>query len=99
MDLLHAFQQEWKKKFSYLHPQNCTILLAVSGGVDSMVLLDLLHKMGFTLAVAHVNFQLRGEESYRDERIVQEATHHYQTKFFLNRADTVKFAATEKISI
>ncbi|WP_298412353.1 tRNA lysidine(34) synthetase TilS, partial [Hydrotalea sp.] len=99
MNLLQAFQQEWKKRFSYLHPHNCTLLLAVSGGVDSMVLLDLLHTMSFPISVAHVNFQLRGEESDRDERIVQEAAAKYQVNFFLKSVNTQQFAASEKVSI
>ena len=48
------------------------VLLAVSGGLDSMVMLYLLDKLGYTTAVAHVNFQLRGEDSDQDERFVKE---------------------------
>lgn len=46
-------------------------LLAVSGGVDSMVMAELFHRAGFPFAVAHCNFGLRGKESEGDEAFVQ----------------------------
>ena len=48
------------------------ILLAVSGGLDSMVMLHLFHRAGFQTGVAHVNFQLRGAESDGDEALVRD---------------------------
>lgn len=48
------------------------ILLAVSGGIDSMVLCDLFLKSGYKFSIAHCNFHLRGEESNRDECFVTE---------------------------
>lgn len=58
-----------------LLPQGSAILVAVSGGPDSMCLLDLLVKLApqynWTLRVAHVNYQLRGADSDRDEKIVR----------------------------
>ena len=49
------------------------VLLAVSGGIDSMVLLNLFEKSGFNYGVVHCNFQLRGEDSDQDEQFVREA--------------------------
>ena len=46
------------------------ILLAVSGGVDSMVMAELFHRAGFNFAIAHCNFNLRGSESNQDEAFV-----------------------------
>ena len=46
------------------------ILLTVSGGVDSMVMMDLMVKAGYTVGVAHCNFQLRGDEAVEDEALV-----------------------------
>lgn len=99
MNLYEAFQLQWKQKFSYLHPHNCTLLVAVSGGVDSMVLLHCLHKMQFPIAVAHVNFQLRGEESTRDAVFVEQTCKKYSIPFYLKTVNTQAFADEEKISI
>lgn len=75
MTLLDAFQR-------YIH-ENCLatpsdrILLTVSGGVDSMVMLSLFIRSGYSVGVAHCNFQLRGEESDEDEVLVaDEAARH-----------------------
>jgi len=76
------------------------VLLAVSGGVDSMVMLHVLHAAGFTqLAVAHVNFQLRGEDSRADEALVQSwcAAHHLPCH--VHRADTERYAEAHGLSI
>ncbi len=52
-------------------PKETSILLACSGGVDSMVLLFLLQQLDYSFAVAHANFQLRGSESNADEEFVR----------------------------
>ena len=46
-------------------------LLAVSGGIDSVVMCDLFHLAKFPFAIAHCNFQLRGDESTGDEKLVK----------------------------
>ena len=53
------------------------ILLTVSGGVDSMVLMSLCVNSGYTVGVAHCNFSLRGRESDEDEILVQEHARRY----------------------
>ncbi|PZU13091.1 MAG: tRNA lysidine(34) synthetase TilS, partial [Chryseobacterium sp.] len=56
-------------------PQNHTYLLAVSGGVDSMVLAHLFNQLrdsGFEFQVAHINYHLRGEDSNLDQKVVYE---------------------------
>lgn len=53
-------------------PSEFSFLLAVSGGVDSMVLLDLMYRSKFKIEVAHVNYHLREEQSNLDEKLVEE---------------------------
>ncbi len=66
--LLDHFRQNWDN--SKFCNSGQTILAAVSGGVDSMVMIDLLLKCNISFAVAHCNFQLRGAESDGDEELV-----------------------------
>ncbi len=64
------------------------ILLTVSGGVDSMVLLDLFSRSDYSIGVAHCNFQLRGEESEEDEVLVAERAAEYNVPIYNKRFDT-----------
>src|SRR5690606_17049153 len=75
------------------------ILLAVSGGLDSMVMLHLFKDAGFPIAVAHCNFQLRGAESDADEAFVKEACRQLGVPCFSRKFDTSQYAATQKVSI
>ena len=67
------------------------VLVAVSGGCDSMVLLDLLHRLAprhhWTLAVAHFNHQLRGPEADADEAFVRHHAARLALPFFAGRGD------------
>jgi len=74
------------------------LLVAVSGGVDSMVLLDVLHQLQFPLAVAHCNFKLRDKESDNDELFVKEAAKKLNAPFFSTSFDTAHYAKTNGIS-
>ena len=64
------------------------ILLTVSGGVDSMVLMSLCVNSGYNVGVAHCNFCLRGAESDEDEILVQEAARRYGIECHNRRFDT-----------
>ncbi len=79
------------------------IIVGVSGGADSIVLLDLLAKIrerrGLQLIVAHYNFQLRGSESDDDERFVATRAGHYGIEFFVERANTAEYARHMKLGI
>jgi tRNA(Ile)-lysidine synthase len=75
------------------------LLLAVSGGVDSVVLCELCKQADFNFEIAHCNFQLRGEESERDEVFVQSLGEKYSAKVFIKKFDTEKYAEEKKISI
>jgi tRNA(Ile)-lysidine synthase len=76
-----------------------TILVGVSGGIDSVVLLDLLDKAGFSMVIAHCNFRLRGSESDGDERLVNDLAKKYDVPIFKTAFDTADYAQENKISI
>lgn len=76
-----------------------TYLLAVSGGIDSMVMADLFLKSKTSFAVAHCNFSLRGEESDLDEMLVQTWCVEHKIRFHHTTFDTGKFANDQKLSI
>lgn len=99
MDLLPAFQQHWKEQFPKLSAANSRLLLGVSGGVDSVVLTDLLHRMGFLFTMAHANFQLRGEESGRDEKFVRSLSVTYGKELLVKHFDTQQYAADHTCAI
>lgn len=63
-----------------------TLLCAVSGGLDSMVLAHSLHYLGYAIEIAHVNFELRDEDSFLDEKLVQEWAGKNRLPFHLKRA-------------
>lgn len=63
------------------------LLVAVSGGVDSMVLCDLLNKLNLDFSIAHVNYNLRGNDSYLDEKFISEYSNKNQIDLFLKNVD------------
>ena len=75
------------------------ILLALSGGVDSMVLLNLFMKTGIKFSIAHCNFCLRGDESDGDEEFIRSLSDLYKIKLYVKSFDTKAFAKKSKISI
>lgn len=76
-----------------------TYLLAVSGGIDSMVMADLFLKSNTKFAVAHCNFSLRGEESDLDETLVKTWCEANAIRFHHTSFDTEKFAKDHSLSI
>jgi tRNA(Ile)-lysidine synthase len=88
-----AYAQEQKL------PIRAGLLLAVSGGLDSMVLVDLCLQAGISFEVAHVNFQLRGAESQRDEDFIQAYCLDKSIPFHIHRVDTFAQQQQSKQSI
>ena len=86
MPLLDAFQRYLQRHELATHEDR--ILLTVSGGVDSMVLLDLFARSGYQIGVAHCNFCLRGAESDEDEVVVAEQAARYGVPCYNRRFDT-----------
>jgi tRNA(Ile)-lysidine synthase len=78
---------------------NTPFLLAVSGGVDSMVLAHAMHALGHQIVIAHANFQLRGAESEADMAFVKQWAQAKNIKVFTSRFATTQFAAAQGISI
>ncbi|NJO00753.1 MAG: tRNA lysidine(34) synthetase TilS, partial [Bacteroidia bacterium] len=75
------------------------ILLAVSGGIDSVVMSDLFNRAGFYFAIAHCNFGLRGPESDGDEQFVVQLAQQYGLAAYTNFFDTPAFARQSGISL
>lgn len=78
--------------------ENGAVLVAVSGGKDSVVLLDALHELGVRVAVAHAHFGLRGEEADADAEFVRKLAKQYKVPFHLELFATASFAEKEKLS-
>ncbi len=97
MNLLKEFEQYIKQQ--NLFNTKDKLLLAVSGGVDSVVLCELCRRAGFNFFIAHCNFQLRAAESERDENFVRELGKKYAVEVFVKKFDTEKYAADNKCSI
>jgi len=92
MDLyqsFHAFIQTNR----LLNPDE-RVLLAVSGGIDSLVMAHLFRESGRPFGIAHCNFQLRGAESDGDETFVRDLAAAWQVAFFCQKFETKKFAAS-----
>lgn len=75
------------------------VLVAVSGGLDSMALCHLMLKAKFTFAIAHCNFKLRGNESDEDEAFVKDFAAANKIEFYSIQFDTKSFAESHKLSI
>lgn len=79
-------------------PATDSVLVAVSGGLDSVVLLDVLHRLGVSVAVAHCHFGLRAEEADADEEFVRKLAKKYAVPYFAEFFDTKGFAQQEGLS-
>ena len=86
MTLIEAFQRYIDENNLVTHDDR--ILLTVSGGVDSMVMLSLFVRCGYAVGVAHCNFQLRGAESDEDELLVRDEAARYGVPWYNRRFET-----------
>ena len=78
LDKLKSFIAEYQ-----LVEPNDRLLLAVSGGKDSVLMAHLIHQLDYTFAKAHCNFKLRAEESDGDEKFVEELAHNLNVPFYI----------------
>lgn len=95
--MLQKLQNHLQINFPFLKEKK--LLLAVSGGIDSMVLVYLFKKLQFDIAVVHCNFQLRDNESNGDEDFVKSICDSLSIPIFVQKFDTKQFAADYKLSI
>lgn len=95
--MLTKFQNHIEQNFAQLKDKK--LLLAVSGGIDSMVLMHLFQQLNYDIAIAHCNFQLRGKESDADEMLVREICQDRYIPYFIKSFDTTEFAKENKLSI
>lgn len=97
MNLLEKFK-EYIRQHHLFQPKD-KLLLAVSGGVDSVVLCELCKQAGYDFEIAHCNFQLRGEESERDEKFVRQLAEKYGVEVLVKRFDVKKHMALTKVGV
>lgn len=95
--MLSKFQNHLNLNLTFLKGKR--LLLATSGGIDSMVLVHLCHQLNIDFAIAHCNFQLRGEESNEDEAFVKLHAEKIRVPIFIEKFDTQTFADQQKLSI
>ena len=90
-------QDHINSKLSFL--KQGKLLIAISGGIDSVVLTYLCHKIGLNIALAHCNFNLRGKESDADEDFVLQIAEDLDLEVFIESYDTDDYAKKHKLSI
>ena len=95
--MLQAFRQHLDSDLGFL--KNSRILLAISGGLDSVVLAHLCQKLDLKVSFAHCNFNLRGAESDADEKFVLELSEDLELEIFIKSFETEVYAKQEGISI
>lgn len=86
------------KQHHLLEP-NGTVLVAVSGGADSVALLHLLHTLGYSVSALHCNFHLRGEESDADQQFVEKLCQQFGVGLGVTHFHTADYAKSHGISI
>ncbi len=95
--MLKSFQKHIQSTFPELEHQK--IILACSGGIDSVVLTHLCQKLNLKFSLAHCNFKLRGEESYKDARFVQDLAKMMGVELLQKDFDTHSIQESEGGSI
>ncbi|CDF80135.1 tRNA(Ile)-lysidine synthetase [Formosa agariphila KMM 3901] len=95
--MLNSFKQHIERQLPFL--QNKKLILTISGGIDSVVLAHLCHKLGLNFALAHCNFNLRGDESDADEAFLVKLADDLDVEIFIESFDTNQYAADTKLSI
>ena len=95
--MLHKFKQHLHQKFPFL--EDSKFLIAISGGIDSVVLAHLCSQLNLNFSLCHCNFNLRGQESDDDEIFVKSLANTLKTPVYTTSFETEKYAAMNKVSI
>ncbi|WP_179315109.1 tRNA lysidine(34) synthetase TilS [Winogradskyella undariae] len=91
------FKNHIENKLSILKESN--LIIAISGGIDSVVLAKLCQSLGLNFSLAHCNFNLRAEESDKDEAFVVALAEQLEVEIFVQNFDTLAYADQNKCSI
>lgn len=94
--MLQKFKNHLLHNFQFLKDKK--LLLATSGGIDSMVMLHLFQQLESQIAIAHCNFQLRGIESFEDQKFIQDYADANAVPVYITQFDTTTFAEDYKLS-
>jgi tRNA(Ile)-lysidine synthase len=94
--MLDRLKNHIAQNFPFL--ENKKLFLAISGGLDSIVMAHLFSQLNHTIALAHCNFQLRGLESFEDQNFVQDYAEANAIPIFVTQFDTEAFAKDYKLS-
>ncbi|MCD2259173.1 tRNA lysidine(34) synthetase TilS [Psychroserpens luteolus] len=94
--MLHSFNSHINKSLPFLN--EAKLLIAISGGLDSVVLTHLCHQLKLNVALAHCNFNLRGIESDADETFVVNLAEQLGLEIFTQHFNTEAYAKQQKLS-
>ena len=95
--MLSKFQKHLSENLPFLKEKK--LLLAISGGIDSVVLTYLLKQLNYDISLAHCNFKLRDNESDGDEQFIRNFASENNLKLYVTSFDTESFAKDNKLSI
>lgn len=95
--MLTQFKDHFQNHFRFLDGKR--LLLAVSGGVDSMAMADIFRALQYEIGIAHCNFTLRDLDSDADEAFVKSYADNHEIPFHASRFDTLRFASDAGISV
>ena len=95
--MVNTFKKHINEQLPFL--KNKKLILTISGGIDSVVLAYLCHDLKLNVALAHCNFNLRGEESDADEAFLVDLANNLDLELFIESFDTKQYAEDAKLSI
>ena len=97
MDLVQNFKEFIRSNNLFQHKDR--LILAVSGGVDSVSLCELCKQAGYDFVIAHCNFKLREQHSDADEKFVRSLAEKYGVTCFVKSFETIEYASATRQSI